>query len=188
MTVIWDIYWPAIVAAAIIALIGGRLAFSRPRVADDASKEHRTTATRAYRSKRGKYLLLTLGAALTVVAVFHWTGGGERLAGKTEAIARKDLVYWEMQRQVTASAARGPLSRDIILTGRADDFQRSELPRVMEQLPGLGDVRWQDQPRPRFAVPLIVEVLCMALLALLAGLLLSYLIEIRRRANAEWSW
>ena len=37
-------------------------------------------------------------------------------------------------------------------------------------------------------IPLIVEACGMALFGFSIGLLLAYLIELRRRANAEWRW
>lgn len=37
-------------------------------------------------------------------------------------------------------------------------------------------------------IPLAVEAGAMALGGFLTGLLLAYLVELRRRANAEWRW
>ena len=37
-------------------------------------------------------------------------------------------------------------------------------------------------------IPLIVEAWGMSLIGFSIGLLLAYLIELRRRANAEWRW
>ena len=37
-------------------------------------------------------------------------------------------------------------------------------------------------------MPLIVEACAIALVGFLAGLLLAYLVELHRRANAEWRW
>ena len=37
-------------------------------------------------------------------------------------------------------------------------------------------------------MPLIVEVMLLALAAFAIGALLAYLIELRRRANAQWRW
>ena len=37
-------------------------------------------------------------------------------------------------------------------------------------------------------IPLIVEVALVALVGFSAGLILAYLMELRRRANSEWRW
>jgi hypothetical protein len=37
-------------------------------------------------------------------------------------------------------------------------------------------------------IPLIVEASAMSLIGFSIGLLLAYLVELRRRANAEWRW
>ena len=37
-------------------------------------------------------------------------------------------------------------------------------------------------------MPVIVEAWAMALAGFLIGLTLAYLVELRRRANAEWRW
>ena len=37
-------------------------------------------------------------------------------------------------------------------------------------------------------IPLIVEACALSLIGFLIGLTLAYLVELRRRANAEWRW
>lgn len=37
-------------------------------------------------------------------------------------------------------------------------------------------------------MPLLVEAFVIALVGFLAGLLLAYLVELHRRAGAEWRW
>lgn len=37
-------------------------------------------------------------------------------------------------------------------------------------------------------IPLIVEACAMSLVGFSFGLLVAYLVELRRRANAEWRW
>src|SRR5205085_6830355 len=98
--------------------------------------------------------------------------------------ARQVLDYYEMSK-VSAQLHRDPLTRTLVLSGPADDFQTSELVRVMSQLPGVGNARWTDKPgRP----PLIAEAGTIAMLGFLFGLLLAYLVELRRRYNAQWTW
>jgi hypothetical protein len=70
------------------------------------------------------------------------------------------------------------------LSGPADAFQRSELLRILNLLSGVRDVSWTN----RGGVPLIVESALAAILGFLFGLLLAYLIELRRRYNAQWNW
>jgi ABC-type xylose transport system permease subunit len=87
--------------------------------------------------------------------------------------------------RVQAHLHRGPLTRRVLLSGPADDFQRSELVRIIGSLPGVSSVRWSASDG---GVPLIVEGTAAALLGFLLGLLLAYLIELRRRYNAQWKW
>ena len=98
-------------------------------------------------------LIFLSGAAATIAASALWhgpLGGGERLAIRAEKIARATLDYYEMS-AVSARLARHPLSRVIILSGPADDFQRSELLRIMRQVPGVNEVRWDPASLPQEA-------------------------------------
>jgi len=93
------------------------------------------------------------GVAATIAASALWhgpLGAGERLATRAEKIARATLDYYEMS-AVSARVARHPLSRLIILSGPADDFQRSELLRIMGQVPGVNEVRWDPASLPQEA-------------------------------------
>ena len=96
------------------------------------------------------------------------------------------LVDWEMT-QDQARIARGPLKRTVILSGPADEFQRSELARIMNLVPGVGSVRWADMPEG-LQLPLLAEVALASLGFFGLGLLLAYLLELRRRYRAQWSW
>jgi hypothetical protein len=87
--------------------------------------------------------------------------------------------------QVTGHLHHGPLTRRVLLSGPADDFQRSELVRLLNQLPGVASARWSSDGG---GLPLVVEGLGVALLGFLFGLLLAYLVELRRRYNAQWNW
>jgi hypothetical protein len=98
-------------------------------------------------------LIFLSGAAATIAASALWhgpLGAGERLATRAEKIARATLDYYEMS-AVSARVARHPLSRVIILSGPADDFQRSELLRIMRQVPGVNEVRWDPASLPQEA-------------------------------------
>ena len=75
--------------------------------------------------------------ALIFAALWHGPlGGGQTACGAHRARRAATLVYYEMA-GVTAHVHRAPLSRRLMLTGPADDFQRSELPRTMDTLPGV---------------------------------------------------
>ena len=95
-------------------------------------------------------LLLGAGIAATLAVTAVWNGplgGGGRFAASVEAAARAQLDRDEMS-QVQARLERGPLSRRLILSGPADDFQRTEIVRRMEALPGVGEAVWNDTAMP----------------------------------------
>jgi hypothetical protein len=87
--------------------------------------------------------------------------------------------------QINARLGHAPLTRELILEGPADDFQTSELVRLMSQLPGVSDATWQGG---NGALPIIVEGALVAIAGLLVGAVLAYLAELHRRHNAQWSW
>jgi hypothetical protein len=72
-----------------------------------------------------------------------------------------------------------------MLAGTADDFQRSELVRIMGAVPGVSSASWSAE---RGGLPLIAEGTIASLAGFLVGLLLAYLVELRRRYNAQWKW
>ncbi len=84
------------------------------------------------------------GVALAMAATALWHGlvAGDRMANTIEHNARLQLDYDEMT-QVQAHVQRGPLTRELLLSGPADDFQRGEIVRRMLFLPGVGAARWE---------------------------------------------
>ena len=72
---------------------------------------------------------------------------------------------------------------------RPDTYRDSvELMRVaalIEKLPGVSRARWIAK---RSGPPLILEGTAMAVLGFLFGLLLAYVVELRRRYNSQWNW
>lgn len=91
---------------------------------------------------RGSILVLGAGAALGSAWLWHSPlGAGDRLAARIETAARAQLDHDEMV-HVRAQLERRPLSRRLILSGPADDFQRGEIKRRMELLPGVGEASW----------------------------------------------
>lgn len=162
---LWSYLWPALAAGLAVGLAIGIFAFRR---------------------KRRKVLLLVgFGAAVGLALLWHAPlGGAHRFAAKVESDARLTLDNYEMWK-VTAHLERGPLTRRLLLAGPADDFQSSELVRIMGTLSGVSSARWSDAGH---GTPLILEGAGIALLGYLLGLLVAYLIELRRRYNLQWNW
>jgi hypothetical protein len=166
---LWDLYWPA-VAVALAVGIGGGLYFFRPR-----------------RSEKLGIAVLVL-AVVGVAALWHGPlGASDRFRSEVEQVARTTLDYYELP-QVQARLERGPLTRRLLLSGPADDFQRRELVRIMAEVPGAGSARWTNGAAVGFVLPLLAIAELMALAGFGLGLVISYLLELRRRARAEWRW
>lgn len=95
-------------------------------------------------------LILGAGIAATIAVTALWhgpLGAGDRFAATVEGNARDQLARDEMT-QVQAHLARGPLTRRILLSGPADDFQRTEIARRMLALPGIGEAVWTASSLP----------------------------------------
>ena len=96
-----------------------------------------------------KILLLGAAAAVGFAALWHDPlGAGERLAMEAETSARATLVKYELP-MIQAKMQRGPLSRRLVLSGPADDFQRSELIRILDGTPGVLEVIWDPASLPQ---------------------------------------
>jgi len=54
---------------------------------------------------------------------------------------------------IQAHMQRGPLARRLILSGPADDFQRRELVRILDETPGVLEVRWDPGSLPQEGRP-----------------------------------
>ena len=174
MIALWNFYWPVVAAGLVLGVVSSWFAFW--------GRHH---------PKRN--LLIAVGAAATLAAAALWhgpAGTGERMAAGIESRARVDLRDLEMA-GVTATLERGPMRRSLLLSGPADDFQRSELPRYMLVIPGVSATRWQGGSGPARGgpvLPLVAEAGLLGLVGFLLGLLLVYLFELRRRANAGRRW
>ena len=95
--------------------------------------------------------ILLLGTVATVgfAALWHGPlGAGERLAQRSEVIARRTLDYYELP-MIQAKMQRAPLARRLILSGPADSFQRAELVRILDDIPGVLEVRWDPASLPQ---------------------------------------
>ena len=100
---------------------------------------------------RGVILFGGVAATLAFAALWHGPlGAGDRLAARAEQIARRTLVQYELP-AISAKVARDPFSRTMILSGPADRFQRSELVRIMHQVPGINAARWDPASLPQEA-------------------------------------
>jgi hypothetical protein len=159
----WSYFWPVFASGFVFGAIFGTFAFRRRR---------RT--------------LFAIGAALSLAAAALWhgpLGAADRFTAKVEGIAEFVLADWEMS-QVHAQLHHGPLTRRLMLSGPADDFQQGELVRMMSTIPGVSSATWSDDG----GWPLLLEASGVSILGFLIGLLLAYVIELRRRYNAQWRW
>jgi len=165
MNTLWSYFWPVFAVGLLAGTVSGIFGLRRGR---------------DRRVALGTGLLV----ALALAGLWHGPlGAADRLSGRIERNIQNALVYYEMT-QVTGHLQHGPLTRRVQLSGRADDFQRSELARLMDYIPGVSGATWS---RAR-GLPLIAEGFAATLLGFLFGLLLAYLVELHRRHNAQWNW
>jgi hypothetical protein len=167
MNAFWAYFWPVFGAGLVIGAVTGVLTYRlNPK------------------SSWKRPILLGIAATIAAAALWHGPlGGADRFANRINRAANAVLVRYEMT-QVQAHLHRGPLTRQILLAGPADDFQRSELVRYMDQLPGVEATTWG----PGGGLPLIIEAFAVSLVGFCVGLLLAYLVALHRRHNAQWSW
>lgn len=166
MNAFWTYFWPCFAAGLVVGLFSGVFGFRK--------------------RSRGK-LVVGAGAlaSLALGALWHGPlGGAHRFSQTIERQVGEALNYYEMTK-ITAHLHHAPLTRRLLLSGPADDFQRSELVRLLNQLPGVRETVWSSGGG---GLPLIAEGLVVSLLGFLLGLLLAYLFELRRRYNAQWNW
>jgi hypothetical protein len=165
MNAFWAYFWPCFAAGLIAGGPAGTIAFRR-------------------RSRRNGALAAGLVIGLILAALWHGPlGGAARFEAKVEQQIQQTLVHYEMT-QVTAHLHHDPLTRCVMLSGPADDFQRLGLAEFMIAIPGVRCASWASSG----GTPLIVEALMVSVLGFLFGLLLAYLAELRRRYNALWNW
>jgi len=165
VNVFWYYFWPPVGAGLVIGALVGAFAF-RPR------------------GRRSVAVAIGVIATIALAVLWHGPlGAADRYAAAVERSVRQTIVYWEIP-QVSGHLHRGPLTRTVLLSGPADDFQRSELVRIIGDVPGVERATWSAGG----GVPLIVEGAAAALLGFLLGLLVAYLRELRRRYNAQWNW
>ena len=164
MNALWAYFWPVF---ALGLLVGGIVGIF------------------AWRTAAPRWRLLGAGAVAMLAVVFLWHapfGGADRLAGKVEKIARDTLVYYEVP-QVQARLQRRPMTRKMLLSGPADEFQRREIIRIVTQIPGVASASWSR----RGGIPLLAEGAVIGLLGYLLGCLLAYGASLHRR-NTQTGW
>jgi len=182
MNPLWNYLWPVLSLGLILGVLSGMIGFRLPK---SAGPDEGASLTPRLRRKRR--VAFAAGAVLSIAAACLWhgpLGAADRFSAPIERGLHNFLVDNEMRR-VTAKLHHDPLTRDVLLSGPADDFQRSELVRLIDQIPGVRSARWSADGG---GLPLIVEGCVISLLGFLLGLLLAYLIELRRRYNSQWNW
>ncbi len=185
MNALWAYFWPVFGAAIVFGLIAGLIAFRAPRVRSKHTQTDVDLALGQWRRRRPRVITIGVVAAIGAACLWHGPlGAADRFSAQVEKSARQTLDDYEMT-QVTAHLQHAPLTRGIILSGPADEFQSSELVRIIGGLPGVSSARWSAK---KSGTPLIVEGSAVALVGFLLGLLLAYLVELRRRYNAQWNW
>ena len=132
--------------------------------------------------KRNPALLLGILATLAATAIWHGPGGAAaRFTATAERTMRITLDHYEMP-AVAVRLKRAPLTRILRFDGPADPFQRSEILRIGREVPGVAATAWADRPAAR-ALPLLAEVMLMALACFAIGAVLAYIAALRRRAE-----
>jgi len=170
MNLLWDYYWPAVLASLIIGVFAGRRAFRQSRA-----------------PQRQRIIAFVAGAAAAIALTALWhgpLGAGDRLATTLQTNVRNLLVAFEVP-QFRSEVERNPIRRTILLSGPADDFQRQLTVQVLNDTPGVAAARWTGTSGGS-SLPVLAEVTLASLVAFGLGLLLSYLLELRRRSRAEW--
>ena len=132
---------------------------------------------------------LGIGIAATLAASFLWHGpggAGERFAGTIDRTMRATLDHYEMP-SVAARIQREPLTRRLMLDGPADDFQRGEIKRIALDVPGVATAHWAGPRNPPRALPLLAEIMLMALACFAIGVVLAYIAALRRRSREAFA-
>lgn len=133
--------------------------------------------------KRNPALALGVVATLAATLLWHGPGGaGARFEQSINRAERAMLDHAEMQ-AVDGRLQVAPLTRRMILKGPGDDFQRSELVRLSEDIPGVAHAKWVDSRNDGRQPPLLVEIAAMALACFAAGVIIAYVAALRRRAK-----
>lgn len=185
MNAFWAYFWPVFGVGLIAGILAGSIGFRSPRIGVKAGPELREIAVQRWRRRRLIALIIGTAAAIVAAALWHGPlGAADRFTAQVEARARQVLIDNNAPAGMAAHIHRGPLTRQLIVSGPGNDFQQAESARLLGQIPGVSNASWT----PSSGTPLIVEGIAAALLGFLFGLVLAYLVELRRRYNAQWNW
>jgi len=175
MNAFWSFFWPLFAFGVVAGVIAGLIGFRRrPGMLLVVYRKRRTGVPAA-------------GAVACILIALLWTGplgGANRFVAAVDREVHQSLVDNEMT-MMQAHLHHGPLSRRVALSGPADDFQRGALAGALSALPGVSSARWGSADG---GLPLVAEAAIAALLGYVIGLVLAYIVELRRRFNAQWSW
>ena len=176
MNALWTYFWPVFGAGLVVGVHR-----RTDRVPSPARPMSATQALRARVPCRGVH-----AASLRARCGTGRSAPPIASRAQVERGRRKMLVYYEMTQVTAHTAPRSAHSATCMLSGPADDFQRSELVRLIDRFPGVSERQLVGRRRRRAADR---RRRCgVALLGFLFGLLLAYLVELRRRHNAQWNW
>ena len=166
MNAFWSYFWPPLGGGIAVGILAGAIGFRR-------------------RSRRNLALAAGAVTAILIAALWHGPmGAADRLAGDVERKLSATFVYYQIP-EVSGHVHHRPLTRRVLLSGPADDFQRRELVRLVDEIPGVSSASWTSNAG---GLPLLAEGAATAALGFLLGLLVAYLVELRRRYNAQWTW
>jgi hypothetical protein len=180
----WSYFWPVFCAGLIFGAIAGVGTF-RVRIVRLKDRPGEPSLVPPPRRRQVTFVVAGAVAAIAVTVLWHGPlGAADRFSSQVERSVRQTLDSWEMT-QVQGQLHHGPLTRRIVLSGPADDFQRGKLMEYIGNIPGVSSARWSAEGR---GPPLIAEGIAAAVLGFLLGLLLAYVVELRRRYNAQWNW
>lgn len=126
--------------------------------------------------------LIGLAAALLAGWIAHGPlGQGEAFVGRLEARGAEVVREAELT-DVQVRVPRSPLSRQAVLSGTANDFQREGqglFPGIndrVREMSGVSGFRWEGEESQGWSVPLLLETELLVALAFLIGLGLGRLI------------
>ena len=145
-------------------------------------------AARKRLDRKTIWLIALAGLVAAIAAALIFTGPigtAKSLAKEAKIIADRTLIYYEME-TVEAEMSSDPWRREIAMRGKANDFQREELVRIMKTMPGIADARWRDEPAKGFfqrPLPILLEASLIALLFYGIGWLIAFLAALRQRAR-----
>lgn len=91
-----------------------------------------------------------LAATVASAALFHGPAGyGERALAGLEAQVRPVVIRQEVE-SVSAAFEREPMSRALVFTGRANDFQRERFVELVQEqnIRGIASIGWNPATPP----------------------------------------